>query len=468
MQSLEALQTVQGSRMEGTRHVRLYDNGVAVIDLIGPIFPRANMMTMSSGMSISQFTNDFVKAEAHADVRGIVINADSPGGDVRGIGDAARIVNLVSKKSKKPIQCFVNGFLASAAYYVGSAVGPGNIISTESGIIGSIGVVLNAERKGKDEIVITSSQSPYKRPDPESEKGREIMQQQVDDLAEIFVRDVAKYRNVSPSKVLTDYGQGTTLVGPRALKQGLVDRIDTLSGVVEKMAAGSKGSGRNFYNALDGTNIESMLNFNQEDDNTMSSLKDMIARFGASNGTVLDSDIDEQAQTPIVDAETDDASVVAETGTEPPVADAGITPPTLTREELEERFSDSAELFATQTMMENKVYPAYAAHVASDLLTARIDDTLYGGTVSFVNSEGQLTEGTREEQTRARYKAMPKHTMTQAAIPGIKAGTVKASVLAESDKTDEKDDSEPITEARRKELLGTSVQGQAVLKTAQR
>lgn len=461
MQSFEALQTVNAEPIQGTRHARIYENGISVVDLIGPIFPRANMMTMSGAVSIAQFTQDFVKAEAMASVAGVIINIDSPGGDVRGIGDAAKIVNAVRRSSDKPIKAFVSGYMASAAYYVGSAVGPDNIISTESGLIGSIGVVLTAKGKTKDEIEIVSSQSPYKRTDPNTPEGREPLQQQVDDLADIFVRDVKTYRGVSSKKVLSDYGQGSVYVGPRALTQGLVDRIGTLSEVVDEMASGTMKPRRSRTKASDETSVESLLQFSDGDD-TMP-LKDMIARFRTSDESLVEG-LDSEQDATAAGAAIETPPAVA--STDPAQAPEPIQTKGPTREELEERFSDGAELFASQMVTSHKLFPAQASYAASDLLTARIDDVIIGGKVNFVNGEGQIAEGTREEQVRARYSAMPAHTMTQKAVSGIKDGSVAAVVLAETNKKSTDDDT--VTADRKAALLNSSIQGQTVIANAQK
>lgn len=473
LQSYEALEAMKGQQMSGTHYGRLYENGIATIDLIGPIFPRANMFTLMSGAtSIAQFANDFIKIEANEDVRGVVINIDSPGGDVRGIGDAAKVVNMVTRASKKPIQVFASGFMASAAYYVGSAVGPGYIISTESGLIGSIGVVLTAKAKSKDDIEIVSSQSPYKRADPSTEEGRAPYQQQVDDLAKIFVKDVSSYRKVTITKVLSDYGQGAVLVAPRAMKQGLVDRIGTLSEVVEEMAKSKKRRYRAEASEGSDSTAQMLLQFDEE--NTNMGLKDMLARFNASNKSLIEDEQEQGQSATAGGTEPDVASEAPETPTPPatPIAasdDVAIDPAVTaqaqkpTREELEERFSDGAELFATQMVLASRVFPAQSAYAASMLLTARIDDVLIGGSIRFVDEEGQLAEGTREASVRALYMAMPKHTMTQQAIAGIRSGSVNGSVLAETDKTEE---DAPATPERKAHLLGTSQQGQAVLAQA--
>lgn len=470
LQSYDALMVKKGRIMEDTRHAQLFDNGIAVIDLIGPIFPRANMMTLSGATSIARFTQDLMRAYNHPDVKGVVLNVDSPGGDVRGIGDAARVISEIAKKGKKPMKAFASGYMASAAYYIASAVGQDNLIASESGIIGSIGVVSTLQKKNDNHIEIVSAQSPMKRADPSTDAGRAQVQQTVDDLAAIFVKDVATYRRVGQDKVLADYGQGATFVAPRALKQGLVDKVGTLSGVVEQMAADPKKVSRG-YKAVDGTDVASILCFSEEDN---MGLKDFINKFKASDDTIEDGANDEQAQNATTGEESNDTPAVAPQGQEEPATEAneGGTIPApavvaeavqgqLTREQLEDRHSDSAELFAHQMITDNRIVPALGAYAASDLLNAMADDALVGGSVNFVDEKGQLASGTREAAIRSRYKAMPKHSLTQQAIVGIKDGTVEAKVLAEGLLETATDG--PMTDERKRELLAMSSQGQAVL-----
>lgn len=448
--------------MEDTRHVQLFDNGIAVVDLIGPIFPRANMMTMSGGVSVSQFTQDLMRAYNHPDVKGVVLNIDSPGGDVRGIGDAAKVINMIAKKGKKPLQAFASGYMASAAYYIASAVGQGNIIATESGIVGSIGVVSTLQRKDEKTIEIVSSQSPLKRPDPATDAGRALAQQMVDDLGAIFVKDVATYRGVGQDKVLADYGQGATFVAPRALKQGLVDGIGTLDSVVENMGTSPIKTRRPSYKAVEGTGVSAILQFTEEEN---MGFADFINRFKASTDTMEDDENTEQAQETTAGEESETALAVVEGQEEPTTeasdvaAVAGITLPS--RAEMEDLHSASAELFAHQMVTDSRIVPALGAYAASDLLNAMTDDAIHQGSVNFIDENGLLASGTREAAVRARYKAMPKHTLTQKAVAGVKEGTVEAKVLAEGPLETASD--QPTTEARRKELLSMSSQGQAVL-----
>ena len=452
MQSVEALATSRGNPLEGTKYGHVFDNGVAVIDLIGPIYPRANMMTsMSGATSIAQFTNDFVKAYSDPSVKAIVMNVDSPGGDVRGIGDAANLIHKISSKGKKPVKSFASGFMASAAYYIGSVAR--EVVGSETSMTGSIGVVLTARAKDKGQIEIVSSQSPYKRPDPSTEEGFATLREHVDDLASVFIKDVAKFRGVSTEKVMSDYGQGMIKIGTRAKKQGLLDRIGTLASTVEDAASEAENKRTRYsVGAIGGASL-SILQFTEED--TMG-FTDLINKFKSSDDTTSEAEALDASQ-----AEESDESADASNGQEEQGQATVPAQAQFSREELEERFADSAELFAVTLTTDSKIYPAQQAHAASDLLNARIDDTMFGGTVKFVDENGLLAEGTREAAVRARYQSLPKHTLAQQQLKAVKEGSVEAVVLSEVDATESKEG--PISEERKLQLLKTTELGQRVI-----
>lgn len=472
---LSSLSMEQGVKYQGTKNGTLFANGVVVLDLIGPIYPRANMMTSSGAVSLQQFTADFVRAYDDPNVKGIVMNIDSPGGDARGLGDAAQMMYGLSKKRKKPVKAFASGYMASAAYYLGAVAQ--EIIGSKSSITGSIGTILTAKANEEGTYEIVSSQSPYKRVDPATEDGREVMQEMVDDMAQNFVEDISQFRNVSVDKVLSDYGQGKTLVGPRAKKQGLIDGIGTLSSVVESVAKEAQdGSYRRVTKRKMSAELAGLLSFNSEELTDMG-LFDLAKKFKASNATLLDDAANEEEQAQPESVTDESESAVTDEG-QGHVEDAVVETPTMSQEdiqarrlELEDSFSDAAELFATQMTIENRIFPAQQEYAASDLLNARIDDTLFGGTVNHVNAEGEVVSGTREEAVRARYAVMPKHTMTQKAIKGVNDKSVVANVLAEEDKEEKApkagkagDESlVSISDERKAELLGKTQMGQKAL-----
>ncbi|MGA7425850.1 MAG: ATP-dependent Clp protease proteolytic subunit [Rhodoplanes sp.] len=119
-------------RLAGTNRTFLID-GVAILPVTGPIFPRANMMTEYSGAtSINTLTDDYRKALDSAEVGAILMLLDSPGGQVSGINAFADIVAAGTKK--KYTTAFVAGSAASAAYWIASAAS--EIAMERTGIIG--------------------------------------------------------------------------------------------------------------------------------------------------------------------------------------------------------------------------------------------------------------------------------------------------------------------------------------------
>lgn len=215
----------RGDRLEGTRDVRVRD-GVAILEITGPIVRRADLFSDISGAtSVETLARDFATAQRDASVEAILLAFDSPGGEVTGINEFAQHI-YDARKGDKPVWAYVEGLGASAAYWLASAAD--RIVVDETAILGSIGVVMavpDPERRKSTEIEIVSSQSPNKRPNVTTEKGRALLQTIVDDTAAVFVATVARNRKVSEETVLRDFGQGGVMVGKVATVAGLADKL---------------------------------------------------------------------------------------------------------------------------------------------------------------------------------------------------------------------------------------------------
>lgn len=217
----------QGDAPNGTTYTTVQD-GIATIEVIGPIFRRANLFTQySGGTSTDLLSADVQRAVNDPQIRGIVLAFDSPGGDANGINELAAAIHAGTQQ--KPIVAYVGGMAASAAYWLASACS--EIVTDATAELGSIGAVLalpNPTARTSKDIEIVSSQSPKKRPDPTTESGRAQYQARVDALAAEFVSSVAQYRNVSEAMVLNDFGQGGVMSGRAAVANKLADRLGSL------------------------------------------------------------------------------------------------------------------------------------------------------------------------------------------------------------------------------------------------
>lgn len=242
----EVMAGPSAQRLPGASRAFLID-GVAILPITGPIFPRANMMTEFSGAtSISTLTDDYRKALESPDVGAILLMLDSPGGAVSGVNAFADIVS--AGKKKKFTTAFVAGAAASAAYWIASAAS--DIAMERTAMVGSIGVVaaipaqVSPNADGELWIEIVSSNAPKKRPDPLSEDGRGEVVSMLDAIEAQFIADIARGRAVSVDKVKSEFGQGGVMIGAAAVKAGMADKVQsydaTLAGLRRMVANNRK------------------------------------------------------------------------------------------------------------------------------------------------------------------------------------------------------------------------------------
>ena len=232
-------------KLAGAQRAFVID-GVAILPITGPIFPRANMMTeMSGATSVTMLQNDHRTALNNPDIGAILMLMDTPGGAVSGINAFADAVAAGAKK--KFTSAYVSGTAASAGYWIAS---PANeIIMDRTSIVGSIGVVaavpvqVQPDGNGEVWLDIVSTNAPNKRPDAMSEEGRAEIVSTLDAIEKQFVADVAKGRKTTSAKVISDFGAGGVKVGADAVAAGMADKVQsyeaTLNGL-RKMVANSK------------------------------------------------------------------------------------------------------------------------------------------------------------------------------------------------------------------------------------
>jgi signal peptide peptidase SppA len=239
-----SLAAKQGERLEGSRSVSIREGGVAILQIRGPIFRYAGLFDdVCPVTSTEMLAYDFNVALSSSRVTSIINAINSPGGEAFGIANFARMI--AERSIDKPVLTYFDGYGASAAFYIGVAAD--EIVASPDSLLGSIGTVMESTdytkayaQRGIERHRYVSNQSPNKRPKLGTESGDAQMQQIVDDMAQIFVEDVARYRGVSVEKVLSDFGRGGLIVGKKAVEAGLADRIGSFESVLSEMSAGKK------------------------------------------------------------------------------------------------------------------------------------------------------------------------------------------------------------------------------------
>jgi signal peptide peptidase SppA len=240
--TIEALEAKLGKAVNADALMTVRD-GVATINVTGPLFRYANIFTMISGATAyATLATDLQQALDSTQIRSIILAIDSPGGEVNGSAEFANMV--FAARGKKPIVAYISGLGASAAYWIASAAD--EVVVAPTAIVGSIGAVMAIsdrtkadEARGVSTIEIVSSQSPKKRLSPTSAEGQSELQLLVDNLAQVFVDAVARNRGVSADTVLADFGEGGMFVGQAAVDAGLADRVGSYEQLQAELAGGS-------------------------------------------------------------------------------------------------------------------------------------------------------------------------------------------------------------------------------------
>ena len=203
-------------------------DSTAIIPVHGVLSRRANMFSnMSGGVSTEILQKQITTANNDNSINRIILDIDSPGGEVNGVAAVADLI----KNSPKPVTAFVKGMAASGAYWIASAAS--RIVAEKTSEVGSIGAVMTMST-GKDEtkIQIVSTQSPDKRIDASTDEGRKKLQIEVDDIAEIFISEIANNRKTNIENVLKTYGHGGTMIASKALAAGMIDEINNLENII--------------------------------------------------------------------------------------------------------------------------------------------------------------------------------------------------------------------------------------------
>lgn len=115
-QTPEAIAREMGKEMKNTNAVSIRD-GFAVIKVSGPLFRYANMFTRICGAtSYELLAQDFNKALQDVNIKGILLDVDSPGGEVNGCSEIADMI--YQARGTKPIIAYASGACCSGAYWL--------------------------------------------------------------------------------------------------------------------------------------------------------------------------------------------------------------------------------------------------------------------------------------------------------------------------------------------------------------
>ena len=229
--------------MGGQRSSEVVKAGaVAVLPIYGVIAPKADLMSqISGGVSIQRLTERFRTLVNDPNVGAIILDIDSPGGSVEGLSEFAD--EVFAARGTKKIVAISNFLAASAAYWIGTAAD--EFVASVTARVGSVGVFIehmDLSKKAEAEGVAVTQISAGKfktegsKFEPLTEEATAHLQEMVDAYYDMFVSAIARNRGVDKSAVTSGFGEGRVLLAEMALKENMIDGIETLDQLIERLS----------------------------------------------------------------------------------------------------------------------------------------------------------------------------------------------------------------------------------------
>ncbi len=217
---------------------------VAVIRIAGTLRQKPNPFAfLFSSASTEEISLMVRNAISNPEVKSIILDIDSPGGQVEGVQELA--TEILAARKVKPIVASINALAGSAAFWL--AAQASQIAITPSGSAGSIGVFMLhfdisemvANEGVKPTFIFAGERKTEGNEfEPLAEDALAHFQAQVDITNAAFVAAVAKGRGVSTGRVNANFGQGRVFMAEESVRRGLADVVMSFAQVAEKMMAG--------------------------------------------------------------------------------------------------------------------------------------------------------------------------------------------------------------------------------------
>lgn len=200
--------------------------GVAIIPIKGALTQEADWWF--GGTTYGHIRTGFQAAMLATDVDAVVLDIDSPGGEVAGCFDL--VDEIYHARGSKPIWAILNESAYSAGYALASAAD--RVVVPRTGGVGSIGVVAMhvdlSKALTEAGIKITFIQFGDRKTEGAMEKplgsdAKSRFQEDIDAMGELFVATVARNRNLTAESVRAT--EAATYRAEQGVKLGLADAV---------------------------------------------------------------------------------------------------------------------------------------------------------------------------------------------------------------------------------------------------
>ncbi len=216
-------------------------DGIAVIDVVGPLVKRSSGDFLSGGpTTYGEVETEFMDAVNDASIKGILLCIDSPGGETTGCFELAD--TMFAQRGKKPVYAAADGDAFSAAYAIASAAD--RVFVTKSGGVGSVGVwMAHVDQSGFDKelgVKVTYIFAGARKIDgnphePLSEDAYKVFKAEVDRVYEMFVGTVSRNRAMDAAAVRST--EAGLFFGDGGVGIGFADQVGTVGEALVALTA---------------------------------------------------------------------------------------------------------------------------------------------------------------------------------------------------------------------------------------
>jgi ClpP class serine protease len=210
-------------------------NGVAHVPVRGETVAENGIGPESGFTGYDGIVAQVQAADVDPSVRGILLDIDSPGGEVAGLFEACDI--LMARRGTKPMRAMIRSIGASAAYQLACCADEGQVTLHELGLAGSNGCLsMHADFSGsleQDGIKVTMFASGAHKTDGNP----------FEPLPEDVARRIQSMIDTAAERLFAHVSAAQVYMGEAAIAAGLVDKIMSWQDSMDEFEAAVNGAG---------------------------------------------------------------------------------------------------------------------------------------------------------------------------------------------------------------------------------
>lgn len=219
------------------------ENGIAVVPVLGPLLTRGDWLSSLLGATdYGTLGRTLEAAFTDPSARAVVLELDSPGGEVGGLFDLVDRIGALRESSGKPLWAVAGEAALSAAHAIASAAE--RIYVTRTGETGSVGILAaHLDESGADTMAgrkwtlvhAGDRKTDGNAHEPLSDRARGAIQADVDALHAELCALVARNRRLTPEAIRAS--EAAIWRGKAGIAAGFADRLGTLDRTLAELSA---------------------------------------------------------------------------------------------------------------------------------------------------------------------------------------------------------------------------------------